>query len=104
MDALRRQIMCDADDTPRATERRKEVVSGVGQHRMCRDWSKLEEWARQHTACYKRPDDPEGDGRPIVDRFKHCPPGSEYVIDEHYVPVDDIVSGLPAESIDIGGH
>ncbi|KAL6239889.1 hypothetical protein BDW75DRAFT_68858 [Aspergillus navahoensis] len=38
LDALRRQILCDADDTPRATERRVEVVSGVGQHRVCRDW------------------------------------------------------------------
>lgn len=31
MDALRRQVLCDADDTPRATELRPEVVSGVWQ-------------------------------------------------------------------------
>ncbi|KAH8779955.1 hypothetical protein F5883DRAFT_193783 [Diaporthe sp. PMI_573] len=98
MDALRRQILCDADDTPRATERRIEVVTGVGQHRKCRSWLELETFALQHTACYKRPEDPERDGQPILDRFKHCPPGSGYVISDKYVPTDELSTGLPEES------
>jgi Mycotoxin biosynthesis protein UstYa len=102
LDALRRQILCDADDTPRATERRAELVTGVGQHRLCRDWGALEAWARRHTACYKRP---EGggvrkDGEKVIERFKHCPEGSGYVVDDEYVPVDELVVGLPEESID----
>ncbi|KAL4740775.1 hypothetical protein BDV11DRAFT_203956 [Aspergillus similis] len=97
LDALRRQILCDADDTPRATDRRVEVVSGVGQHRVCRDWGQLESWAKAHTACYKRPEKP-GDEVGLK-RFMHCPEGSRYVVDEGYVPETDILTGLPEESI-----
>ncbi|KAI1079500.1 hypothetical protein F5B20DRAFT_166791 [Whalleya microplaca] len=100
MDALRRQIMCDADDTPRATEHRKEVVSGLLQHRKCRSWEELETFAKKHTACYKRPEDPERDGKPILERFKHCPPESGYVITDDYVPTDEFMVGLPEESIE----
>ncbi|KAL3478696.1 hypothetical protein BJX99DRAFT_224186 [Aspergillus californicus] len=100
LDALRRQILCDADDTPRATERRVEIVSGVGQHRVCREWGELESWARAHTACYKRPEKP-GDEVGLK-RFMHCPEGSGYVIDEGYVPEEEILDGLPEESIATG--
>lgn len=99
LDALRRQILCDADDTPRATERRAEVVSGVGQHRKCRDWAALEKWAEEHTACYKRPERP--DGKPIIERFKHCPPESGYIVTDDYVPTDEFLVGLPEESIEM---
>ena len=99
MDALRRQILCDADDTPRATERRAEVVTGVGQHRMCRNWDELVDFAKQHTACYKRPEPP--DESPTVDKFKHCPPGSGYVVTDNYVPTDEFMVGLPEESIEL---
>ncbi|KAJ5928273.1 hypothetical protein N7466_007229 [Penicillium verhagenii] len=98
MDALRRQILCDADDTPRATERRAEVVTGVNQHRMCRQWDGLVDFARQNTACYKRPEMP--DVNPVLDRYRHCPPGSGYVTTGDYVPTDEIVVGLPEESIE----
>ncbi|KAL4939578.1 hypothetical protein BDV06DRAFT_34199 [Aspergillus oleicola] len=101
MDALRRQILCDADDTPRATERRKEVLSGVGQYRQCRDWKKLEEWAMGHTACYRRPEGGD-DGLPVIERFKHCPDNSGYVVDENYVPGEDILVGLPEENVALG--
>jgi hypothetical protein len=100
LDALRRQILCDADDTPRATERRVEVVSGVGQHRVCRDWGELESWAKAHTACYKRPEKP-GDEIGLK-RFMHCPEGSGYVVDKGYVPEEEILVGLPEESIRTG--
>lgn len=99
MDALRRQILCDADDTPRATDRRAEVVSGLLQHRKCRSWSELEDFARRNTACYKRPEYPEEDGSKL-DRFKHCPPGSGYVITDDYVPTDEYLVGLPEESLE----
>ncbi|KAI2613459.1 uncharacterized protein GGS25DRAFT_467243 [Hypoxylon fragiforme] len=100
LDALRRQILCDADDTPRATDRRAEVVSGLLQHRKCRRWEDLEDFARRHTGCYKRPENPETDSESMIERFKHCPPGSGYVIADNYVPSDKFLIGLPAESLD----
>lgn len=99
MDALRRQIICDADDTPRATDRRPEVYSGVGQHRMCRNWDDLVDFSRKHTACYKRPETPSVDGGHSINRYKHCPPDSGYVIKDDYVPTDPFISGLPAENM-----
>ncbi|KAI1124349.1 hypothetical protein F5Y10DRAFT_249615 [Nemania abortiva] len=99
-DALRRQILCDADDTPRATDHRAEVVSGLLQHRRCRNWQQLEDFAKQHTACYKRPDNPN-DGHPILDRFKHCPPDSGYVVKDDWVSPDEFLVGLPKESLEM---
>ncbi|KAL4794452.1 hypothetical protein BDV19DRAFT_365048 [Aspergillus venezuelensis] len=101
IDALRRQILCDADDTPRATERRKEVVTGIGQYRQCRDWGALEEWAKRHTACYKRPLNGD-DGLPVIERFKHCPPDSGYVVEDEYVPEEEVLVGLPGENVALG--
>lgn len=98
LDALRRQILCDADDTPRATERREEVVSGLLQHRNCRSSTELEDFARQHTACYKRPERP--DGKPRLERFKHCPKDSGYVVLDDYIPTDEFLTGLPEESME----
>ncbi|KAI8959243.1 hypothetical protein F5Y11DRAFT_333860 [Daldinia sp. FL1419] len=100
LDALRRQILCDADDTPRATERRAEVVSGLWQHRKCRSWESLETFAKQHTACYKRPENPEWDGKSKLERFKHCPPGSGYIPKNDYVSTDEFLIGLPSESLE----
>ncbi|KAI0546954.1 hypothetical protein F4679DRAFT_555920 [Xylaria curta] len=97
-DALRRQILCDADDTPRATEHRAEVLSGLLQHRQCRNWEDLEKFAGQHTACYKRPDRPN-DGHSILDRFKHCPPNSDYIVKDDWVSPDEFLVGLPEESL-----
>ncbi|KAI0434597.1 hypothetical protein F5Y09DRAFT_295945 [Xylaria sp. FL1042] len=99
LDALRRQIICDADDTPRATDRRVEVVSGLHQHRQCRSWEQLEAFARQHTACYKRPENPDETNSSKLDRFKHCPPGSGYIVTDDYVPTEELLQGLPEESI-----
>lgn len=99
LDTLRRQIVCDADDTPRATDRRPEVVAGLGQYRMCRSWDALEAFAKRHTACYKRPENAEWDGQKKIDRFKHCPPGSGYVVTDNYVPPDEIMVGLPTENV-----
>ena len=79
LDALRRQILCDADDTPRAVQRELDGVSGVRQNRQCRDWGELERWAKKHTACYKRPDRPV-DGMRNIDKYKFCPEDSGYQV------------------------
>ncbi|KAI0469383.1 hypothetical protein F4859DRAFT_487986 [Xylaria cf. heliscus] len=99
LDALRRQIICDADDTPRATDRRVEVVSGLYQHRRCRSWEQLEEFAKKHTACYKRPKTPDEKDPSKLERFSHCPPDSGYVVTDDYMPTEPLLSGLPEESI-----
>ncbi|KAI1124478.1 hypothetical protein F5Y10DRAFT_285026 [Nemania abortiva] len=99
LDALRRQIICDADDTPRATDRRVEVVSGLHQHRQCRSWEQLESFAKRHTACYKRPDNPDAEGLSKLSRFKHCPLDSGYVVTDDYVPTEELLVGLPEESL-----
>ncbi|KAI1114927.1 hypothetical protein F5Y14DRAFT_412458 [Nemania sp. NC0429] len=96
-DALRRQILCDADDTPRATDHRAEVVSGLLQHRRCRSWDDLEKFARQHTACYKHPDNPNYE-HSNLDRFKHCLPDSGYVVRDDWVSTEEFLVGLPEES------
>lgn len=78
---LREDTMCNADDTPRYTgalHAQKGLIdglsSGLGQVRMCRDWSKLHKFAVENSACYRRPLD-----HPIslLDRYKSCPDGSK---------------------------
>lgn len=83
-DALRRQVLCDADDTPRTVQRELEGVSGVGQNRQCRDWGELERWAKAHTACYKRPDRPV-EGMRNIEKYKFCPEGSGYEVPQDLV-------------------
>lgn len=83
-DALRRQVLCDADDTPRAVRRDLDGVSGVGQTRQCRDWGELERWAKLHTACYQRPDRPV-EGMRNIEKYKFCPEGSGYEVPEGLV-------------------
>ncbi|KAL8721381.1 MAG: hypothetical protein Q9225_001928 [Loekoesia sp. 1 TL-2023] len=78
-DALRRQILCDADDTPRAVQADRDGVSGIGQSRQCRDWALLEIWAKKHTACYRRPERPI-EGMRNIEKFRFCPEGSEYSV------------------------
>ena len=77
---LRDATMCNADDTPRYTgklhaqENATTLFSGIGQNRQCRDWKQLREYALEHSACYRRPLDKY---EPLLDRYKHCPDGSE---------------------------
>ncbi|KAI4121383.1 MAG: hypothetical protein LQ338_006386, partial [Usnochroma carphineum] len=81
LDALRRQILCDADDTPRATYASHNGVSGLEQNRQCRNWGALESWAKEHTACYRRPERPV-EGMRGVEKFRWCPEGSGYQVPE----------------------
>ncbi|KAL8628043.1 hypothetical protein Q9189_006252 [Teloschistes chrysophthalmus] len=80
LDGLRQDIMCNADDTPRYSGMGQLRGTGVGQYRMCKDWTQLEQWANDHSACYQ-PDDQDGtetlaSGVPLK-HFKHCPNGTE---------------------------
>ena len=37
-----------------------------------------------------------------LERYMHCPEGSGYVVDEGYIPEEEILAGLPEESIATG--
>ncbi|KAI4169556.1 MAG: hypothetical protein LQ343_005636 [Gyalolechia ehrenbergii] len=76
-DALRQDIMCHADDTPRYTTTTNDPESGVGQMRQCRSWTKLQEWTRERTACFRNIH--EGQRIHEIERYKFCPPGSPYL-------------------------
>ncbi|KJZ79187.1 hypothetical protein HIM_01338 [Hirsutella minnesotensis 3608] len=72
LDQLRQDVICNADDTPRYAGFQDPPGTGSGQVRMCRDWSKLEQWALERTACFKHEDEVPG---PMIERFKSCPDG-----------------------------
>jgi hypothetical protein len=79
--------MCQADDTPLYTTNSSRADSGFGQPRKCRDWSKLQAWADERTACYRNGNFViEDQLESQVDRFKFCPPDSPYLahIREYY--------------------
>lgn len=70
--------MCNADDTPRYSGLGQKIGTGKGQYRKCNDWSKLEEWANRHSACYHyTPEVPLTDDGVPLEMFKHCPDKSE---------------------------
>ncbi|KAF2656068.1 hypothetical protein K491DRAFT_555837, partial [Lophiostoma macrostomum CBS 122681] len=75
---LRDEIMCNADDVPRYTGFQADRASGQGQYRMCRDFSKLEDWATQHTACWRHVGVESELGFRELDRYRFCPEGSPY--------------------------
>lgn len=72
--------MCAADDTLRYVP--LNMVHGYrpgdGQQRMCRDWSQVQKFVEAHDPCYRylRPGDIEFSN---LERFKFCPPDSEYL-------------------------
>jgi len=74
MIVLREDIICHADDTPRVTG---DVSgrTGLDQERLCKDWSKLETWAKENTACFIEPT-PENPVKGF-DQYKNCPDGSK---------------------------
>jgi hypothetical protein len=73
LDALRQDVECYADDTPRYTGFQGQGRSGTGQVRQCRDWGRLEAWAQQHTACWHYLPELEKDGKTSLEEFKFCP-------------------------------
>lgn len=84
LDQLRQDTICYADDTLRHTGGNQSGHStGMNQNRQCRDWSRLEQWAKERTACYQYLNHTV---KTELDRYKLCPPDSPYneVIDEIY--------------------
>lgn len=80
LDWLRGDVMCRADDTPLYTTRSMVSENGIGQSRQCRDWGKLEAWARTHHSCYRYGDFVVEDKLPSqLGRFKYCPRDSPYL-------------------------
>ena len=78
LDAIRQEIICNADDTPRYSGLDQRMGTGNGQNRLCKDWRRLEDWADSHSACYEYKRGVETlEGVIPLDRFKHCPDGSE---------------------------
>ncbi|KAJ5792556.1 uncharacterized protein N7503_008534 [Penicillium pulvis] len=75
---LRDEAMCNADDTPRYTGFQPNQKSGLGQVRMCRDFEQLEQWARDHTACWRHVGEIREEGFRELDRYRFCPDGSPY--------------------------
>lgn len=78
LDALRQDVLCNADDTPRYTGFQHRGLSGTGQFRQCRNWNQLEAWAQRHTACF-RYNNPHDHSINFLERIKFCPEGSPYI-------------------------
>ena len=76
--------MCTADDTLRFAGD-PDPQDPFHQTRMCRDWSKLEAWAKENSACFRRLD-PTDPSYGTLEEWKHCPEGSQYqdAVDEYF--------------------
>ncbi|KAK6824881.1 hypothetical protein PG987_012375 [Apiospora arundinis] len=61
----------------------------------------LEEFAKRHTVCYKRPEVPEEGPVSKLERFKHFPLDSGRVVTDDYTPIEELMIGLPEESIEL---
>ena len=72
--------MCTADDTLRYVplNSAQGYRPGDGQRRQCRDWSKVQEFVEAHDPCYRylKPGDKAVSN---LERFKFCPPDSQYL-------------------------
>ena len=77
LDALRDDVLCHADDTPRYTTNSSGTRTGEGQMRQCRDWSKLEAWAAHYSGCW-RYISKKNDERDEIERWRFCEPGTPY--------------------------
>ena len=77
LDQLRQDIVCNADDTPRVTTDSVEPGTAVGQVRSCRDWTELEQWAKQYNSCFKYVNQTSRDLEELQ-RYIYCPRGSPY--------------------------
>ena len=77
LDALRQDVICNADDTPRYPYPDKTEHPGSdGQVLMCRSWDKLEAWAEDYNACFAYVNQTADISH--YERFKYCPKGSPY--------------------------
>lgn len=74
---LRDDVMCHADDNPDGEAFALEPMKEP-RYRQCKNWTQLESWAMDHTACYSLRDSSYEDAGSL-ERFKYCPKGSPYV-------------------------
>ncbi|KAL8867025.1 MAG: hypothetical protein Q9198_008672 [Flavoplaca austrocitrina] len=77
LDVLRDYVLCHADDTPRYTTTTQKPESGMGQMRQCRDWRKLEEWAKKYSGCWRYLDAKHDESSEIWP-WTFCPEGSPW--------------------------
>ena len=70
-DSIRQYVMCTAGDTLLYSWGRN--VTGDGQERQCRDWGKLRDWAKEHTACYRDTEKPVS----LREHWGHCHEGTD---------------------------
>lgn len=76
MEALLQDVVCFADDTPRFTSVAHPGRPGDGQPRTCRDWKKLEAYAKQHWSCWR--DIKPTENIDTLLRYRYCPADSPY--------------------------
>ncbi|KAF3067451.1 hypothetical protein GL218_08634 [Daldinia childiae] len=80
LDSLRVETICSADDTLRYVPLNSAhgFRPGDGQLRKCRNWSQVQEFVEAHDPCYRylKPGDSKLSN---LERFKFCPPDSEYI-------------------------
>jgi len=80
LDAMRKDVMCYADDTPRPRRYRANSTAAIkvaGEPRQCRDWSALERWAKERTACFQPGNAVPGDM--LRSQMRFCPDNSPYM-------------------------
>lgn len=89
LNILRQSVMCSADDTPlyigrlHANINVTQPSAGAGFARMCRDWSAMMAWARNHSACYVSHYVHGTENLTEVERYKYCPDGSKPWLENH---------------------
>lgn len=54
------------------------AVVGDGSIRKCRDFNRLETWAKKHTACFRKSDPGETE-RPFEQKLQWCPLETGYL-------------------------
>jgi len=94
--------MCAADDTPRyiPVDADGNVPTGVGQYRQCKDWSKLEKWADENSACFSYNEvitHELNEENPYPHALRYCPAGNKWLptIQKFYNKPDDWVPTKP---------
>ena len=76
---LLQNVMCYADDTPlytgflHASVNDVKPTAGLGTPRMCRDWNKLQAWAKERSACYDPHYKQHDPTVAEMEKYKFCP-------------------------------
>lgn len=86
LDSLRADVLCAADDTPLSLGPRVPDEGKQMSHtRRCRDFTQLEGWAVEKSACFEGLE-PGEDGYRTLEEWRHCPEDSPYrsVVEEYF--------------------